>query len=129
MTQVMFTLLVKKSIHFIARCGCLKMEMTSVSFWIIHIKIFFSKMAVRFVPILQTKGLERFSVHLSECSFVVPVPYKVQGLGVIAPFIPMILDFFQHWTTSKAGNPLSPDYVHAALQHHYTQVQVEGCEK
>ena len=37
----------------------------------------------RYVRILQTRGKEKFTVHLDSCSYVGPVPYKFRDLGLI----------------------------------------------
>ncbi|CAI8052521.1 BTB/POZ domain-containing protein 9, partial [Geodia barretti] len=64
-------------------------------------RLFFPKMAIRYVRILQSKGKENFKIHLQSCSYVGPVPYNFRDNGVIAPFIPMTPDYRQHLKFSE----------------------------
>jgi hypothetical protein len=64
-------------------------------------RLFFPKMAIRYVRILQGKGKENFEIHLQSCSYVGPVPYNFRDNGVIAPFIPMTPDYRQYLKFSE----------------------------
>ena len=66
-------------------------------------RLFFAKMAIKYLKILQTRGKEKFTLHLESCSYVGSVPYKFVHLGLIAPFIPITPDFSQCVRKSDGG--------------------------
>jgi hypothetical protein len=49
-------------------------------------RLFFAKMAIRYLRILQTRGKEKFTLNLDSCSYVGPVPYRFRHLGLIGTY-------------------------------------------